>query len=517
VRDPGAAIAKPGDSKKIESSDQASQTILSAEQIDGLFAKLDKKSTQAANTSVPRSTAAKPVSEIGGGTTSRPSSSRSDVAAPGKAARRRGSTGSARGASYVMIPPPPLPEDHQKAIALATRQTSAKPKVDTAVMGPPSMPASAYRSTNKSPQPPGDAIPASPTSRAGATPRARQSTVGTRNRTSRRSSVSSFASELDARFNIPADGMVFPGMESATDPRMIQAITQTMIGEYLWKYTRKAGRSEMSSSRHRRFFWVHPYTRTLYWSEQDPATAGRAQLKAKSVAIEAVRVITDDNPMPPGLHRKSIIIIAPGRDIKLTATTGQRHETWFNALSYLLLRSTQDAAAGAYVAADGSIVAAGNVAEFDPNSFRGNRPPSSRLPADRTSLSSYNSRPVTVRSSRASSRGGKDPSSPTRGGGGGSGMAAVQRGPTNSQQFASTSSRTSQISLSASLGSRISSYWKPQGRSSVASNRNVSGGRESIYNASVVHDSAEDVRQVLEKQEAEADQLENVRACCDGE
>ena len=31
-----------------------------------------------------------------------------------------------------------------------------------------------------------------------------------------------------------------------TDPRIIQAITQTMIGEFLWKYTRKAGRSEMS-------------------------------------------------------------------------------------------------------------------------------------------------------------------------------------------------------------------------------------------------------------------------------
>lgn len=43
----------------------------------------------------------------------------------------------------------------------------------------------------------------------------------------------------------------------------------------------------------------------------------------------------------------------------------------------------------------------------------------------------------------------------------------------------------------------------------------------SIYNASIVsegaHDSAEELRKELLKQEREADRLENVRACCDGE
>jgi hypothetical protein len=131
---------------------------------------------------------------------------------------------------------------------------------------------------------------------------------------------------------------------------MIQAITQTMIGEFLWKYTRKPGRPEMSTSRHRRYFWVHPYTRTLYWSDQDPQSAGRSELKAKSVAIESVRVVSDDNPIPPGLHRKSLEVITPGRKVKFTAATGQRHETWFNALSYLLLRGQETAEAGNYAA-----------------------------------------------------------------------------------------------------------------------------------------------------------------------
>jgi hypothetical protein len=34
--------------------------------------------------------------------------------------------------------------------------------------------------------------------------------------------------------------------------------------------------------------------------------------------------------------------LTPGREIVVTAPTGQRHETWFNALSYLLLRTEQE-------------------------------------------------------------------------------------------------------------------------------------------------------------------------------
>ena len=46
-------------------------------------------------------------------------------------------------------------------------------------------------------------------------------------------------------------------------------------------------------------------------------------LKAKSVAIDAVRVTTDDNTNPPGLHRKSLVVITPGREVVFTAPTGQ--------------------------------------------------------------------------------------------------------------------------------------------------------------------------------------------------
>ena len=460
----------------IDKTDQSSQTLLSSDYIEGLLSKSTKPTivggTVAGSTISPNGTKMRELTR--------------DIPPPAKSARRPGSSSSIR-ASNIEVPP--LPSDHRQAIEAASQRGSINDRVEGS-MGPPLAPASAYRASARRPITPaeqttGPRIVTTPTSQ-----RHRYSSA--RSGRSRRSSVSSFESEIDARFNIRADGMPVPAVESGTDPRMIQAITQTMIGEYLWKYTRKAGRGEMSTNRHRRFCWVHPYTRTLYWSDQDPSTAGRAQLKAKSVAIEAIRVVADDNPLPPGLHRKSIVVITPGREIKFTATTGQRHETWFNAMSYLLLRSAPDAQYADITQED--------IAEFNPRTGAYNR----GTAASRTSLSTYNSRTNTTRQSRASSRA----ESPTK--------SSVHRSSHAIPQN-STASRYSNTK-NASVASRFSSYWKPT-RSSEAPAREdnrASAASSGIYDVSVVNDSAEDVRQVLEKQDDEADRLENVRACCDG-
>ncbi|KAI4237910.1 MAG: hypothetical protein LQ349_001477 [Xanthoria aureola] len=422
---------------------------------------------------------------------------------------------------------PPLPPDHQQAIAAAAQRTSSTEP--PAVMGPPLAPASAYKSNTVRPRTPSrprtaneQPAVATPASRNSTTPRARNSTM--RSRMSRRSSVSSFESELDERFNIRLDGMPMPdGVDSGTDPRMIQAITQTMIGEFLWKYTRKAGRGEMSNNRHRRFFWVHPYTKTLYWSDRDPSTAGRAEMKAKSVAIEAVRVVTDDNPTPLGLHRKSIIVVTPGRSVKLTAQTSQRHETWFNALSYLLIRTGPEGT-------DNNGITAEDLAEFNPSfGKRG----SSRTHGSRISLASFRSR-------------GKTPEPPV---GGRSPSRHSTRQPTGHPQpsdqelrealqpqpaAASTRSRRG----SNSLSHRISSYWKPNRGTSVSSRTSqqsaagapmtASGPRPDGNMAAGVYrptSSAAGSRQGSESDlslraprgsGASGYNLENVRACCDG-
>lgn len=328
-------------------SDSGTQTTVSADQIDNLLKDRRRKSNPTAP--LPPlpigAVSAKPAANAADGRTlSMGSTGRPDAAAFMENARRPGSAGSSRRAASP--PPqadfPPLPADHREVIAAASRTNTLSSSVAT-VMMPPPMPPSAWRppSANRARTPTG--VNQSPARQTATTPRNQSlargdyGTPGTR-----RSSVSSFQSELDDRFGLTNRHYVGQdGFEIAanTDPRMIQAITQTMIGEFLWKYTRKAGRSgEHSENRHKRFFWIHPYTRTLYWSQQDPSQPSQKELKAKSVPIQGVRVITDENIIPPGLHTKSLVVVTPGRSIKFTAPTAQRHETWFNALSYLLLR-----------------------------------------------------------------------------------------------------------------------------------------------------------------------------------
>ncbi len=406
---------------------------------------------------------------------------------------------------------PPLPENHKQVIEAARSGSSQGGQGTIGLMGPPLFPASVLRQQNQSLRPrtpTGSKRPISPISvpsgRGTPTPRAAgkagfvsgtadmldAQSLSRMTNPSRKSSISSFTSEVDNRFNMQhLAGFDPQGFGPNTDPRMIQAITQTMIGEYLWKYTRKTGRGELSENRHRRYFWVHPYTRTLYWSDRDPSAAGRPELRAKSVQIEAVRVVADDNPMPPGLHRKSLIIVSPGRSIKFTCTTGQRHETWFNALSYLLLRTTNEGQSDAEEIA-GNITKE-DVDEFNPSFGRraanGNRAS--------PSLSSYHSRGV------------RD--SPT--------MEMSLNIPT----LTPSKSRASQTRPSLGTLSRLSGYLKDNkisGSFGSIRSRSVQGrhSAQGIYESSEAHDSAEDVRQMIERQDREADRLENVRACCDG-
>ncbi|KAF8962640.1 hypothetical protein BDZ97DRAFT_2059572 [Flammula alnicola] len=124
----------------------------------------------------------------------------------------------------------------------------------------------------------------------------------------------------------------------STDPAIIHAITQTMIGEFLYKYTRRAIGKGVGERRHKRFFWVHPYTKTLYWSSADPGSSNVSESSAKSAYIEGVRSVLDPNPMPPGLYQYSVVVSTPQREMKITALTKERHDIWLNALKYLLAR-----------------------------------------------------------------------------------------------------------------------------------------------------------------------------------
>ncbi|KAJ6185932.1 hypothetical protein N7519_007233 [Penicillium mononematosum] len=477
----GNALARSARQESISvSMDQGSQTILSSKQIDQIL--MDRVSSRPLSSDSQVTDNSKEIAAVATATASpyvtpkaptRPRLSQVQSAKSTTPTHRRPPSAASQtsGVSH-----PPLPVDHREAIMAAEKKPiDMPPPSPTSVMGPPLAPASAYRMNSQRPLTPGEYAARASSSRTGSS-QARMRR-GSQSQMSRRSSVSSFASEIEERFNMaPHAGPMPHGYGPNTDPRMIQAITQTMIGEFLWKYTRKTGSADMSTTRHRRYFWVHPYTRTLYWSTQDPQTAGKSELRTKSVPIEAVRVVADDNPYPPGLHCRSLEVVSPGRRVRFTATTSQRHETWFNALSYLLLRESNDNCE------DNNSVTLDDINEFNPP-YRTARQTAKQQRRAASAMSMRSSGTLGGRASPALS-------SPV---------------PNSSLQVPDDRQRSS--SRLSTISSSI--------RGSIASLKGRHGQTPSVHNESLHgQESADDLRQVIETQEQ--DRLENVRACCDG-
>ncbi|KAG0333781.1 hypothetical protein BG004_000696, partial [Podila humilis] len=154
--------------------------------------------------------------------------------------------------------------------------------------------------------------------------------------------------ERDRRMSVSSN---YDGQgNTSTDPTMIQVITQTMIGDYLWKYTRRPTvmASVISEKRHRRYFWVHPYTKTMYWSLNNPAAEGSREQRAKSALIVNVFQITDDNVHSGNsdLPNVSLLVQTSTRNLKLTAPTREKHDLWYQSLAYLLSRPSTPGGAG---------------------------------------------------------------------------------------------------------------------------------------------------------------------------
>jgi hypothetical protein len=459
-------------------TDGGTQTMVSAQQIDKLLLARSQRWSGLITTSGLEKSLSPPGS---------PSKKYTNEAS--RTPKRPGSSGSMRSRAAT---PPPLPSDHKEVIAAA----SLKP-ISPGTMGPPTMPASAYKRRPHTPTVKTSNNTLTPRT-GGTTPRVRRQSQrsGASSPLSRRSSLSSFTSEIDQRFNIPGGpSFAANGLPAgATDPRMIQAITQTMIGEYLWKYTRKTGREGMSENRHRRFFWIHPYTRTLYWSDRDPQSADKSTLKAKSVAIESVQEVDDPNPMPPGLHQKSLLVITPGRSMKFTATTGQRHETWYNALNYLCQRVDENEQQKSPTKSDQEQKAAA-ADEIQDEFNAGYRSSSRQTGRSRGSMSSYVTR-------RTSSRD----------------YAQV---PTIRQSHVTPHRATSTEPLvHGSVSSRINSMLRPSVtalRGSFTSRRN--SRTSATESATYEEPSASNIdlsRDIHDHVEREQDFMPNVRACCDG-
>ncbi|KAI1933806.1 hypothetical protein LOZ66_006314 [Ophidiomyces ophidiicola] len=143
---------------------------------------------------------------------------------------------------------------------------------------------------------------------------------------------------------------------------VVDAIAQTMVGGWMWKYVRRRksfGMTETSKDgweigknadeavaantgvRHKRWVWLAPYERAIMWSSKQP-TSGPALLgkSGRKLIIQSVLDVKDENPMPKGASpqnhfRRSILILTPQRALKFTAMTLELHCIWLTALSFL--------------------------------------------------------------------------------------------------------------------------------------------------------------------------------------
>lgn len=326
---------------------------------------------------------------------------------------------------------------------------------------------------------------------------------------SRASGVSSRASDYnDGPTGQQRSMIVGPGNEQvSTDPVILNAITQTMIGEYLYKYTRKMiGRQGHSAKRHQRYFWIHPYTRTLYWTLQAPAEAVAAEANNKSAFIQDVVVVEDMNNTPAGLYHMSIMVITQAREVKITAPSKEKHDMWVTALSYLVNRDAGTPAS-----------------ELGPNEWRQSitRASVGAAARQRSQTSGYGSASVSKRPSLLSparsyanmarrSEGGNDMDKTPRARGYSTGQASAirQRRDTAAKEY---------LEHWETLKAFSSKPTVP-----VASIRN---GRQSAmsFQSEATSTRVMDPRMMSAEQMLEEDQgdksfdgLDNVRSCCDG-
>ncbi|KKY29694.1 putative nuclear migration protein [Diaporthe ampelina] len=130
---------------------------------------------------------------------------------------------------------------------------------------------------------------------------------------------------------------------------VVDAIAQTMVGEWMFKYVRRrksfgvandnVGKDDSSNDRHKRWVWLAPYERAILWSSKQPSSGSALLGKSgRKLTIQSVLDVKDDNPAPKGhtvVFNRSILILTPQRALKFTAVNAERHYLWLTSLSFL--------------------------------------------------------------------------------------------------------------------------------------------------------------------------------------
>ncbi|KAI8331822.1 meiotic cell cortex C-terminal pleckstrin homology-domain-containing protein [Choanephora cucurbitarum] len=140
---------------------------------------------------------------------------------------------------------------------------------------------------------------------------------------------SSNAPAVDFNTQVSLDLLLKP-LSKDQIQEVLAALTRCIIGEWVWKYTRKVVGVGFSEKKHRRFFWINPYTRVLHWSTHKPGSS--AQAHSKSAFVESFRIICDNKKASTVPY---LLIKTSERNVKIQCLDLDCHYSWVKSLSAL--------------------------------------------------------------------------------------------------------------------------------------------------------------------------------------
>lgn len=130
-------------------------------------------------------------------------------------------------------------------------------------------------------------------------------------------------------------------MQEDIDPKVIQALTHAMIGDWMYKFTRRYVAGKTGNRRHHRYFWIHPYTKTLYWSYTQPGVDHDESRSKRGIfslifyihqlIVSTLAFIRDVYNIPcpqPSSTPFHLMARTPTRDIVLQANSIDQHQQW---------------------------------------------------------------------------------------------------------------------------------------------------------------------------------------------
>ncbi|KAG1502678.1 hypothetical protein G6F46_001430 [Rhizopus delemar] len=122
-----------------------------------------------------------------------------------------------------------------------------------------------------------------------------------------------------------ADEMQRKEEEEDEIQKYLPSLSQTMIGERLKKHIRHPIKGKIKSI-HTRYFWLHPYTKTLYWSVHKPEQG--------ELPIQSYSIIQTTNQIP------IIRIQSIQHQMKIQCMNHDSHQKWTQSLECLFMKSS---------------------------------------------------------------------------------------------------------------------------------------------------------------------------------